>query len=102
MILLKFEVINRDGIVVFNTEYKECIPSLQELKDMESGGYKFMVDGKTVKASKIDNLPESDNDDRAAPSKHSIQARQASVAKDQDSKPKKTATKTKTAKRKLF
>lgn len=99
---MKFEVINRDGAVVFNTEYKECIPSLQELKDMESGGYKFRIDGKMVKASNIDALPGSHNDDRAAPSKHSIQARQASVAKDQDSKPKKPASKTKTAKRKLF
>lgn len=99
---MKFEVINRDGVVVFNTEYKECIPSLQELKDMESGGYKFRVDGKTVKASKIDNLPESNNDDRAAPSKPSIHARQVSVANVHDSKSKKTSSKTKTAKRKLF
>ncbi len=99
---MKFEVINRDGVVVFNTEYKECIPSLQELKDMESSGYKFRVDGKTVKAGKIDVLPEINNDDRAAPSKPSIQARQVSVAKVQDSKSKKTASKTKTAKRKLF
>lgn len=99
---MKFEVINRDGVVVFNTEYKDCIPSLQELKDMESCGYKFRIDGKMVKAGKIDNLPEINNDVRAAPSKHSIQARQASVAKVQDSKPKNTASKTKTAKRKLF
>lgn len=99
---MKFEVINRDGVVVFNTEYKECIPSLQELKDMESGGYKFRIDGKTMKVSKIDVLQESNNDDRAAPSKPSIHARQVSVANVHDSKPKKVASKTKTAKRKLF
>lgn len=99
---MEFEVINRDGIVVFNTEYQECVPSSQDLKDMETGGYKFRIDGKMVKASKIMATSDTDNNDRAAPSKHSIQARQASVAKDQDSKPKKTAPKTKTAKRKLF
>lgn len=102
MILLKFEVINRDGVVVFNTEYKDCIPSLQDLKDMESVGYKFRIDGKMMKASKIVSTSDTDNNDRAAPSIQSIPTRQVSVAKVQDSNPKKTASKTKTAKRKLF
>lgn len=99
---MEFEVINRDGIVVFNTEYQECVPSSQDLKDMETGGYKFRIDGKMVKASKIMATSDTDNNDRAAPSIQSIPARQVSVAKAKDTKSKKTATKTKTAKRKLF
>lgn len=51
---MKFEVFDRDGRIVFHTEYKECIPSTNDLKYLEETGHKFKVDGKSVKASKFD------------------------------------------------
>ena len=49
-----FEVFDRDGRIVFHTEYKECIPSTNDLKYLEETGHKLKVDGKSVKASKFD------------------------------------------------
>lgn len=51
---MRFEVINRDGKVVFHTEYKECMPSVDDIKHLEANGYKFKIGGKIVKANKID------------------------------------------------
>ena len=51
---MKFEVFDRDGRIVFHTEYKECIPSTNDLKYLEETGHKFKADGKSVKASKFE------------------------------------------------
>lgn len=51
---MKFEVFDRDWRIVFHTEYKECIPSTNDLKYLEETGHKLKVDGKSVKASKFE------------------------------------------------
>lgn len=51
---MKFEVFDRDGRIVFHTEYKECIPSTNDLKYLEETGHKLKVDGKFVKSSKFE------------------------------------------------
>lgn len=63
---MKFEVFDRDGRIVFHTEYKECIPSTNDLKYLEETGHKFKADGKTVKASKFD-VSSIKDDKRPAP-----------------------------------
>lgn len=63
---MKFEVFDRDGRIVFHTEYKECIPSFDDMKYLEETGHKFKVDGKSVKASKFD-ISSIVDDKRPAP-----------------------------------
>ena len=63
---MKFEVFDRDGRIVFHTEYKECIPSTNDLKYLEETGHKLKVDGKSVKASKFD-VSSIKDDKKSAP-----------------------------------
>lgn len=42
-----FEITNGDGKRVFVTESKECIPSMNTLKQMSENRYKFKLNGKT-------------------------------------------------------
>ena len=41
-----FEVINRDGRVEMNTEYKSELPTKSEVKSMYENGFKIRIDGK--------------------------------------------------------
>lgn len=50
---MKFEVININGQVVMNTEYKACVPITEEIKTMSGAGYRFKVDGKFVALNKV-------------------------------------------------
>ena len=43
---MRFEVLDRDGVVKMSTEHKKCIYPLATLKSMEAVGYKFQVNGK--------------------------------------------------------
>ena len=46
---MKFEVLDRDGIVKMSTEHKSCIYPTATLKSMEAAGYKFRINGKRWK-----------------------------------------------------
>ena len=50
---MKFEIVNEKGVVVFNTEYNECIPTKQQIDDMSKAGYKFKIDGKNATKKKV-------------------------------------------------
>jgi len=50
VILMIFEIFNRNGHRVFWTEYETCIPSKEQLKHMQKvSGYIFKLDGKRYK-----------------------------------------------------
>ena len=54
-----FEVIGQYNMdVFFHTEYKECLPSAEELKSIRSAGYRFKINGKIVDKEKIVTLVE--------------------------------------------
>ena len=42
---MKFEV-KRNGVVVFSTEYKSCIPDKDERDALRKSGHKLYLDGK--------------------------------------------------------
>lgn len=63
---MKFEVFDRDGRIVFHTEYKECIPGVHDMKYLEETGHKLKVDGKVVKANKFD-VSSIKDDKKSAP-----------------------------------
>ena len=44
---MKFEVC-RNNCTVFSTAYKECIPTADVLKLMQSAGYTFKLNGKKI------------------------------------------------------
>ena len=44
---MKFEISINERIV-FSTEHKECLPSLEELKTIYAAGYKFKLNGKRI------------------------------------------------------
>ena len=46
---MKFEVLDRDGIVKMSTEHRRCIYPVATLKSMEKAGYKFRINGKRWK-----------------------------------------------------
>lgn len=50
--MMKFQVIDPNGVPKMSTEYESCIP-YRHLKSLEGAGYKFSVDGKVVSASKL-------------------------------------------------
>ena len=49
---MKFEVINPDGRVVYNTEHKQCI-DISDIDVQSAAGYKFRLDGKVVSRNKL-------------------------------------------------
>ena len=51
-----FEVINRDGRVEMNTEYKSELPTKSEVKSMYENGFKIRIDGKIATKKKVDEL----------------------------------------------
>lgn len=53
---MKFEIFNESGTILFNTEYKECIPNSTELSAMTKARCKFKIDGKIVSKKKIEEL----------------------------------------------
>lgn len=53
---MRFEVINREKIGVMVTEYTECIPSQEVLRDMEKHGFTFKLDGKRITPREIERL----------------------------------------------
>lgn len=53
---MQFEVINREKIGVMVTEYTECIPSQEVLRDMEKHGFTFKLDGKRITPREIERL----------------------------------------------
>ena len=55
---MKLEVLNNAGRVVEHTEFKECI-NIEKLKNANSAGYKFKLDGKTTPYKKIKEFLES-------------------------------------------
>lgn len=46
-----FEVY-RDKKRMWFTEYKECIPSTETIKNLKADGYKVLLDGKVYKITK--------------------------------------------------
>ena len=46
-----FEVF-KDGKRMAYTEYEECIPSVNTIKDMKAAGYKVLLNGKVYKTTK--------------------------------------------------
>ena len=50
---MKFEVLDRDGIVKMSTEHKRCIYPVATLKSMEAAGYKFRINGKRWKPGQV-------------------------------------------------
>ena len=54
--MIKFEVVNADGKVLFSTKYKECIPSKSEINTLVKAGYKIKINGKAVTKKKMIEL----------------------------------------------
>lgn len=54
--MIKFEVVNADGKVLFNTEHKECTPSKSEIDTLIKAGYKIKINGKAVTKKKMIEL----------------------------------------------
>lgn len=48
-----YEIIGPDGKRKMYTEYRECLPSKDQLKQMIKAGYKILVDGKRAKKEMI-------------------------------------------------
>lgn len=44
---MKFEVLNGNN-PVFYTEYRECVPTIEELKSMYKHGYTFKLNNKKI------------------------------------------------------
>lgn len=55
---MKLEVLNNNGEVVENTEFKECI-NVEKLKFANSAGYKFKLNGKITPLKRIKEFMES-------------------------------------------
>ncbi len=53
---MKFEIFNDNGVILFNTEYIECIPHYKELSSMSKMRYKFKINGKIVSIKKINEI----------------------------------------------
>lgn len=54
--MIKFEVVNADGNILFSTKYKECIPSKSEIDTLIKAGYKIKINGKAVTKKKMIEL----------------------------------------------
>ena len=53
---MKFEIFNENGVRLFYTEHKECIPTPNELSAMTRLRYKFKVDDKIVSKKKVEEI----------------------------------------------
>lgn len=51
VITMLFEVY-KDNKRMMYTEYEECIPPIDVIKNMKADGYKILLDGKTYKTTK--------------------------------------------------
>lgn len=51
-----FKVINPQKVGVMVTEYPECIPNQEILKDMAENGFTFKVDGKRISVKEIEKI----------------------------------------------
>ena len=54
--MIKFEVVNADGKVLFSTKYKECIPLKSEIDTLIKAGYKIKINEKAVTKKKMIEL----------------------------------------------
>lgn len=52
---MKFEVCKKNCIV-FSTEYKECMPTADKLKSMQSAGYTFKLNDKKITLKQLTNV----------------------------------------------
>lgn len=50
---MKFEILNDNGSVVFNTTDDECLPTIKEIDSMVKAKYKFKLDGKLISKNKL-------------------------------------------------
>ena len=51
---MKFEVCKKN-CTVFLTEHKECIPTAEKLKSMQSAGYTFKLNDKKITLKQLTN-----------------------------------------------
>ena len=56
---MKLCIINPDGIPVMCTEYVECFPTKEELKQMDSTRYTFLIDRKLTLLKKLIEIIEN-------------------------------------------
>ena len=50
---MKFEVLNKDGCIIFNTPHEVCLPPIKHIDSMIKAGYKFKLDGKSITKNKL-------------------------------------------------
>lgn len=53
---MKFEIINSNGKIVFNTMDESCLPTKGEINSMTKVGYKFKIDGKSITKKKLEEI----------------------------------------------
>lgn len=53
---VEFKVINPQKYGVMRTNYLECIPNHEVLKEMSESGYKFTLNGKRITVNEIEKL----------------------------------------------
>lgn len=53
---MKFEVINNNGQVVMWTDSIDCIPTPDELKEMNYANYRYKINGSIIVNNKIDEV----------------------------------------------
>ena len=53
---MKFEIINNNGKIVFNTMDESCLPTKGEINSMTKAGYKFKIDGKSTTKKKLEEI----------------------------------------------
>ena len=51
-----FEIFNRQKVRVLYFEQPSCIPSDDELTNMNRAGYKFKIDGKSISLTQFKSL----------------------------------------------
>ena len=53
---MKFEIINSNGKIVFNTMDESCLTTKGEINSMTKVGYKFKIDGKSITKKKLEEI----------------------------------------------
>ncbi len=56
---MKFIIKNPQNLGVMSTEYPECVPNREILREMSNYGYKFYLNGKKISVNEAEKLREN-------------------------------------------